>query len=170
MALDDETASFDPTGLASAPRAPFALGDAAAAATAAAVASSLLAPEAALAKGGEYGVVEGKVVSLIHPLVMGSVFLCSLGAGYTGLQWRRTRTLGAEISDAKKALKAPQAALAALTAALVPQMQKGEDWARSCHIGFNGLATALFAWQITTGWGITEKVLQKGAYWLAPGF
>ena len=61
-------------------------------------------------------------------------------------------------------------ALWAFAAALVPQMQKGEDWARSCHIGFNGLATALFAWQITTGWGITEKVLQKGAYWLAPGF
>merc|ERR1719253_119411 len=97
-------------GVASAFTAPFALGDAAAAATAAAVASSLLAPEAALAKGGEYGVVEGKVVSLIHPLVMGSVFLCSLGAGYTGLQWRRTRTLGADISEAKKALKAPQAA------------------------------------------------------------
>jgi len=49
-----------------------------------------------------------------------------------------------------------------LAAALVPQMQKGKDWARSGHIGLNALSTAMFAYyQIPTGIGIAQKVIEK---------
>ena len=271
MTSDEHSQSFfDPTGLS---ETPLELGHAApdsgvspALANVAGLAAlaAFASPDAALAKGGEFGPFEGKVIALIHPAVMATVFLTSLGAGYTGLQWRRTRTIGQDIQGMKSTLKAgPKAALAglaaedgtfpdsprvsalqaeiataeasiaelsaerktlasadyrdrhwafgsiilalgvsfaiegpvntfmragklfpgphvyagcacvvgwALAAALVPQMQKGADWARSCHIAFNSLATALFTWQIVTGFGITQKVIEKGAYWISPGF
>jgi hypothetical protein len=48
----------------------------------------------------------------------------------------------------------------ALAAALVPQMQKGKDWARTGHIGLNFVSTAMFAYyQIPTGIGIAQKVI-----------
>merc|ERR1719446_583590 len=205
-------------------------------------------PEEAMAKGGEYGLAEGRIVSLLHPVVMGGCFLVSLGAGYTGFQWRRIREIGNEVTALKAELKPHQAVLKAdsekeemtaeeqaahtklkaevasmqavidakaaerkelaskdykdrhwslgalllgvgisfaiegpvntymragklfpgphlyagagcvtmwaLAAALVPQMQKGQDWARSGHIALNTLSTGLFAWQISTGLGI----------------
>mmetsp|Transcript_19266 Transcript_19266/g.26167 ORF Transcript_19266/g.26167 Transcript_19266/m.26167 type:complete len:306 (-) Transcript_19266:292-1209(-) len=53
-------------------------------------------------------------------------------------------------------------ALWALAASLVPQMQKGKDWARTGHISMNVLSTALFAYyQIPTGLGIAAKVIEK---------
>merc|ERR1719478_1043097 len=55
-------------------------------------------PEAALAKGGEYGIFEGRIVSLAHPVVMGSMYAASAWAAFTGLQWRRLREIGGEIS------------------------------------------------------------------------
>lgn len=39
----------------------------------------------------------------------------------------------------------------ALAAALVPQMQKGNDNARNAHIALNALNLALFAWQVRFG-------------------
>jgi len=36
----------------------------------------------------------------------------------------------------------------ALAAALVPQMQKGNETARNTHIALNALNLALFAWQV----------------------
>lgn len=210
-------------------------------------------PSDAVAKGGEFGIFEGRISSLAHPTVMGVCFLVSLGAAYTGFQWRRIRDLQTEISELKTAMKAPEAALAsveameepdaakagalkaeiaelqsevdakaatrkdlvaldfrdrhwalgsvllglgvsfaiegpvntymragklfpgphlyagaactvlwALAAALVPQMQKGKDWARSGHIGLNVLSTGLFAYyQIPTGLEIAAKVIEK---------
>lgn len=212
-------------------------------------------PSEAAAKGGEYGLAEGRIISMAHPIVMGGAFLVSLGAGYTGLQWRRVRELGLEVQSLKGELKpqkakldaamegqgeegwtAPPATLKAevaaleatiaektdtrkalvaldfrdrhwalgavllgvgtsfaiegpvntymragklfpgphlyagagcvclwaLAAALVPQMQKGKDWARSGHIAMNGVATAMFAYyQIPTGLGIAAKVIEK---------
>lgn len=213
-------------------------------------------PADAWAKGGEYGILEGRISSLAHPTVMGVCFLVSLGAAYTGFQWRRIRDLQTEITGFKAALKGPEAALAlieameepsaadtakakalkaeiaeltaqvdaasatrkdlvaldfrdrhwalgsvllglgvsfaiegpvntymragklfpgphlyagaactalwALAAALVPQMQKGKDWARSGHIGLNALSTLLFAYyQIPTGLEIAAKVIEK---------
>lgn len=51
-------------------------------------------------------------------------------------------------------------ALWALAAALVPAMQKGNDTARSAHIGLNAINFALFAWQVPTGLEIVGKVFQ----------
>jgi len=48
----------------------------------------------------------------------------------------------------------------AAAAALVPAMQKGNDTARSAHIGLNALNLALFAWQVPTGLEIVGKVFQ----------
>ena len=50
------------------------------------------------------------------------------------------------------------AVLWAAAAALVPQMQKGNETARSLHIAFNTINILLFAWQIPTGLEIVEKV------------
>jgi hypothetical protein len=67
--------------------------------------------EAALAKDGEYGILEGKSVALLHPIIMLGLFGASVYAAYLGWQWRRTRTIGEEI----RALKAqkPKVAVAA---------------------------------------------------------
>ena len=48
----------------------------------------------------------------------------------------------------------------ALAASLVPQMQKGNDTARSLHIALNTVNLLLFVWQIPTGWEIVVKVLE----------
>jgi hypothetical protein len=55
-----------------------------------------------MAAGGELGILEGRSIALLHPLVMGILFLATGYAGYLGWQWRRVRTVGDEI----KALKA----------------------------------------------------------------
>lgn len=65
-------------------------------------ASALLLPlvlnagEAA-AKGGEYGILEGRSFAFIHPIVMGALFLATGWTGYLGWQWRTIRTLAGEI-------------------------------------------------------------------------
>ena len=49
-----------------------------------------------------------------------------------------------------------------LAAALVPQMQKGKDWARNLHVGANAVTFGLFAYyQIPTGLQIAAKVIEK---------
>lgn len=48
----------------------------------------------------------------------------------------------------------------ALAASMVPHMQKGNDTARSVHIGANVIGMGLFAWQITSGVPILLKVLE----------
>ncbi|KAL9245433.1 hypothetical protein vseg_019091 [Gypsophila vaccaria] len=56
----------------------------------------------ALAAGGEYGLLEGRTMALVHPIVMGGLFLYTLWAGYLGWQWRRIRTIQNEINELKK--------------------------------------------------------------------
>lgn len=51
----------------------------------------------AAAKGGEYGVLEGRTFAFIHPIVMGGLFLATAWTGYLGWQWRTVRTLAGEI-------------------------------------------------------------------------
>jgi hypothetical protein len=207
-----------------------------------------LHPDAALAKGGEFGILEGRIVSLAHPTVMAAMYGASAWAGFTGWQWRRLREMGSEIQefkDEKKKLQTQMDALEksnqsvpgllttqlgeltkkldditdarkgmakanfrdkhyqvgsvilglgtafaiegpvntflraqklfpgphlyagagvvvawAMAASLVPQMQKGQDWARSAHIAFNVLALGLFTWQLPTGWEIMLKVIK----------
>merc|ERR1719506_3357334 len=214
-------------------------------------------PQEALAKGGEYGLAEGRIISLAHPVAMGGCFLATLYAGYTGLQWRMLRELGVELKEARAAASAAQkavqehagagasdeealappppslvraasdadavvasltekrsviqagnfrdrhyqlgtillavgipmalegpvntymragklfpgphvyagvgvASLWAIAAALVPEMQKGKEWARTAHIGVNAVTFGLFAYyQIPTGLEIAAKVIEK---------
>lgn len=58
-------------------------------------------PEEALAKGGEYGIFEGRIVSLAHPTVMALMYAASAWAAFTGLQWRRLREIGSQITELK---------------------------------------------------------------------
>ncbi|KAH9627557.1 hypothetical protein KSS87_005611 [Heliosperma pusillum] len=59
----------------------------------------------ALAAGGEFGLLEGRSLALIHPIVMGGLFVYTLWAGYLGWQWRRVRTIQNEITELKKQAK-----------------------------------------------------------------
>eukprot|EP00607_Mallomonas_marina_P001051 CAMPEP_0182427588 /NCGR_PEP_ID=MMETSP1167-20130531/18803_1 /TAXON_ID=2988 /ORGANISM="Mallomonas Sp, Strain CCMP3275" /LENGTH=252 /DNA_ID=CAMNT_0024609923 /DNA_START=240 /DNA_END=998 /DNA_ORIENTATION=+ len=52
-----------------------------------------------LAKGGEYGILEGRTAALVHPLTMSILFVASLYTGFTGLQWRKLREIGSELRD-----------------------------------------------------------------------
>ncbi|KAJ0595032.1 hypothetical protein HanHA300_Chr03g0114871 [Helianthus annuus] len=88
---------------------------------AAASAVTLLNPQDALAAGGEFGILEGRSLALIHPIVMGGLFLYTLYAGYLGWQWRRVRTLQDEINELKKQEK-PVAVATAVPAEGTPQV------------------------------------------------
>ena len=68
-------------------------------ATLAPLATVLLPLQSAYAKGGEYGIFEGRTASLMHPITMAALFFTSLYSGYLGLQWRRLRTLGDDIKE-----------------------------------------------------------------------
>uniref|UniRef100_A0A2P2L5C3 DUF4079 domain-containing protein n=1 Tax=Rhizophora mucronata TaxID=61149 RepID=A0A2P2L5C3_RHIMU len=59
----------------------------------------------AVAVGGEFGILEGRTFSLIHPVVMVSLFCYTLWAGYLGWQWRRVRTIQNDINELKKQVK-----------------------------------------------------------------
>ena len=110
--------SFDPIGLAA--RDASALTNLSpvrqpsretAAIVAAAATASTFLPTAAVAKGGEFGLAEGRIISLAHPVAMGGCFLATLYAGYTGLQWRMLRELGVELKEARAAASAAQKAV-----------------------------------------------------------
>jgi Protein of unknown function (DUF4079) len=47
----------------------------------------------------------------------------------------------------------------ALSAALTPLMQKGQEWARYTHIGLNVTLLGLFGWQAITGVQIVQKII-----------
>lgn len=51
--------------------------------------------------------------------------------------------------------------LIALSAALSPLMQKGEDWARYTHIFLNIVIVGLFGWQAVTGMDIVQRIISK---------
>ena len=51
--------------------------------------------------------------------------------------------------------------LIATSAALVPLMQQGKDWARTLHITLNIALVGLFGWQAVTGMQIVQKILDK---------
>lgn len=61
---------------------------------------SLLIPvESATAAGGAYGVFEGKLASMAHPVTMLALFTTSVYSAYLGLQWRRLRGIGEELKE-----------------------------------------------------------------------
>ncbi|RWW58474.1 hypothetical protein BHE74_00034657 [Ensete ventricosum] len=67
----------------------------------------------ALAVDGEFGILEGRTIALVHPVVMGGLFVYTLWAGYLGWQWRRVRTIQNEINDLKQAAPAAPMTVAA---------------------------------------------------------
>jgi len=206
-----------------------------------------LLQQQAAAANGELGLLEGKGVALVHPLMMGGLYLTTLYTGYQGLKWREVRTMGDDIKALQEQAKPLQAQIAqvpedgdasayeaslapiqaeidaktaqrkellaggyrdkhwamasillasgvsfsveggvdtymrvgklfpgphlfagagitvlwAVAAALVPKMQKGEEWARTAHIGINVAILGLFTWQLPTGFDILTKVWAK---------
>lgn len=48
----------------------------------------LLDVQNALAQKGEYGIVEGRIASMTHPVLMGFLFGASVYTGWLGFQWR----------------------------------------------------------------------------------
>jgi hypothetical protein len=52
----------------------------------------------------------------------------------------------------------------ALAGACVPAMQKGNDTARSIHIGANVAGIGMFAWQVVSGLPILFKVIEKTSW------
>ena len=73
-------------------------------------------PDAAMAKGGEYGVFEGRIISLAHPTIMATVYAATAYSAFSGWQWRQLRLIGGDITEAKNELKAVQASVAAAEA------------------------------------------------------
>lgn len=51
--------------------------------------------------------------------------------------------------------------LIAISAALSPYMQKGQDWARYSHIGINVVIVGLFGWQAISGVEILQRLISK---------
>ena len=82
---------------------------------AAAVASSplFLLPSSAIAGNNspDWGLFEGRTLSLAHPISMAALLALSLNAAFLGLKWRKQRTLGDDITALKKQLP-PVAAVA----------------------------------------------------------
>eukprot|EP00892_Ulva_mutabilis_P006469 jgi/Ulvmu1/4194/UM019_0173.1 len=70
---------------------------------------SLLCADPAGAVGGQFGILEGRSIALIHPVVMAGLFGSTLYTGWLGWQWRETRTIGAQIKDLKARLPAADA-------------------------------------------------------------
>lgn len=52
-------------------------------------------------------------------------------------------------------------AMIAVSAALSPLMQKGNEFARYVHIGLNTIIVGLFGWQAISGMEIVQKILDK---------
>ena len=51
--------------------------------------------------------------------------------------------------------------LIAIGAALVPLMQKGQEWARLTHITLNVILLGLFGWQTMSGMDILERIISR---------
>mmetsp|Transcript_10433 Transcript_10433/g.33726 ORF Transcript_10433/g.33726 Transcript_10433/m.33726 type:complete len:302 (+) Transcript_10433:208-1113(+) len=99
---------------------PFALG--------AAITPVLMMPGMALADPpGDFGILQGRTVALIHPAVMAVLFVGTAWAGWLGWNWRRVRTVGNEISELKASVKSMVAASGEAEAVAPPEIQKQID-------------------------------------------
>lgn len=56
------------------------------------------------AAGPDWGIFEGRTLSLLHPAMMLGMLGLSVSTALLGFNWRRQRTIGDEISDMKKRL------------------------------------------------------------------
>jgi hypothetical protein len=53
--------------------------------------------------------------------------------------------------------------LVAISAGLVPFMQKGQAWARYIHISINFALVGILTWQAVTGFDIVQRILENMA-------
>lgn len=254
---EDTVATFDPLHISGDETGkPTMIHDCARAVATTAITATAVSPLAANAAGPDWGIFEGRTLSMLHPATMFGMLALSLSTALLGFQWRRQRTIGDDISALKKTLpdlngaKSVSAALAdaesaeevdsmyvsklkaalpvqqqvddlvserkelssqgnrdkhfsqgsillfigtaiaiegplntyaragklfpgphlyagaglvvlwALAAAMVPAMQKGNDTARSVHIGANAAGIGLFIWQVVSGIPIVLKVIE----------
>lgn len=58
----------------------------------------------ASAAGPDWGIFEGRTLSLLHPFMMLGMLGLSVSTALLGFNWRRQRTIGDEISEIKKRL------------------------------------------------------------------
>jgi hypothetical protein len=58
---------------------------------AALLSQAMLPVQEAAAAGGKLGLLEGKAVAMIHPLMMLGLFVVTLFTGYQGLMWRQVQ-------------------------------------------------------------------------------
>jgi len=117
-----EESTFDPLNLADSPKPSTARKG-----VSAAIAASLpimLFPSIALAAGPDWGIFEGRTLSLLHPLVMASMLVLSLNTALLGFNWRRQRTIGDEIAELKKTL--PDFEGPSLSAAIAAAQEVGD--------------------------------------------
>lgn len=77
-----------------------------------------LIPTVANAAGPDWGLFEGKTGSLLHPVMMGGLFLYTLYTAFLGFQWRRQRTMGTEITALQKQLPSGYNTVSSIQAAL----------------------------------------------------
>lgn len=63
-----------------------------------------LTSSSAMAAGPDWGIFEGKTLSLLHPAMMAGMLGLSASTALLGFDWRRQRTIGDEISTLKKQL------------------------------------------------------------------
>lgn len=85
-----------------------------------------LTPEAAhAAPSPDWGLFEGKTGSLLHPVMMGSMFVFSLSTALKGFQYRRQRTMGDEIKALKNTL--PNLGGASNLSSAITAAQEAED-------------------------------------------
>jgi len=108
----------------------------------------LLEVGAAMAKDGEFGLLEGRTAALVHPAMMLFLFGATSYAGYLGWQWRRTRTVGEEIRELKKAMPAVAEGAPAATSPAVEALEKARRRCRRrrrCWAACRGAAARAFA-------------------------
>jgi hypothetical protein len=77
--------------------------------------------QTAAAKDGAFGVLETSWAGLLHPVGMVLLYGLTVAAGYHGLQWRRSRTIGQDIKELKDR-GGPEADVKALQ-----QVRSGEE-------------------------------------------
>ena len=87
----------------------------------------------AYAAGGEYGILEGRIFSLLHPVVMITLFVATGYAGYLGWQWRRIRTIQNEINELKKQAPAVAAEGQAIPSPVEGQIQELTEVCKFFH-------------------------------------
>jgi Protein of unknown function (DUF4079) len=73
------------------------------------------------AAGPDWGIFEGRILSLMHPITMFSLLAYSIATAILGFQWRRQRTMGDEIAMLKSQLPKETVTTTADTAVVVPK-------------------------------------------------